>query len=109
MALSILPKQFEKCSLEEAVGWPGICRGQEPSIGADHVFHHPEEDTRYLIIVHKNTLQIHRSERVFSELERRLKGSVKTKSDSSWTIRDFPVPKLGRMITEFEYGLSRSI
>ena len=96
MTHPIRPKQLEKCDPEDGGSGSGIREGWDPPSQDDRIFRYQEEDTRYLIVVHKNTLQRHRSKErpLLSERGRRLKGSVKTKSDCSWTIRDFPVPEL---------------
>src|SRR6202044_2081899 len=50
------------------------------------------EDMRYLISVGKDALQMGQNGvPLLSEWGRRLKGSVRTKSGCSWTMRDLPV------------------
>jgi hypothetical protein len=54
----IHPKPFEKGGPEDVGNEPGIREGWNPPSQDDRVFGYPEEDTRYLISVHKIKLQV---------------------------------------------------
>jgi len=107
----IHPTHSKPGCLENAGSGSGLCAGWEPSSPDGHKLQYPEEDIWYLNIVCKDRLSTHWGKEWPLSLEwgRRLNGSMKIKSDCLWTMGDFGVPKLWRMVTEFKYGLSCNI